>query len=98
MSTQSFAAAHSLPTLSRRTAELIATAILVIAIALVVVALNSGTTAPLNLAHATRITPAGVNTAQSAGTLNYPHSFAPSGSVSGGVAVAVNNTPFAGHR
>lgn len=102
MSTQSFASAHSLPSLPRRLAALIAAAIVAIAVGLTVVALNSGTTQPNTITPASRvvvksITPAGVNTVQS--TLNLPHSFAPSGSVSGtGTGAVAPSTPFAGHR
>jgi hypothetical protein len=97
MSTPSFTA-QSLSTVSRRTMAIIAAAVAAVALALVLLTLNSGTTQPtpkpVNVAPAQSITPA-----QSVGTLNYRHSFAPAGNYTtqSGGAVAVS-TPFAGQR
>ena len=83
MSTPSFTA-QSLSTVSRRTVAIIAAAVGAIALALVLLALNSGTTQPttvklVNATPVTSITPAGTDTAQNRGTLNYGHSYAPAG-------------------
>ena len=73
MSTPSYTA-QSLSTVSRRTMAIIAAAVGAVALAVVLLALNSGTTQPttLKLFNATpvkSITPAGAGTAQNRGTL-----------------------------
>ena len=98
MSTPSFTA-QSLSTVSRRTVAIIAAAVGAVALALVLLALNSGTTQPttFKLVNATpvkSITPAGADMAQNRGTQNYGHSYAPAGNY----AVVAATTPFAGHR
>jgi hypothetical protein len=103
MSTPSFTA-QSLSTVSRRTLAVIAAAVAAVALAFVLLALNSGTTRPttVKLVNATpvkTITPAGADTAQNLGTLNYGHSFAPAGNYTAQSASSVAApTPFAGHR
>jgi hypothetical protein len=90
MSTPSFTA-QSLSTVSRRTVAILAAAVAAVALALVVLALSSGTKQPTT-ANAKPVT--STPPAQSIGTLNYRHSFAPAGNYT---PVAVN-TPFAGQR
>ena len=102
MSTPSFTA-QSLSTVSRRTVAIIAAAVGAVALALVLLALNSGTTQPttvklVNATPVTSITPAGTDTAQNRGTLNYGHSYAPAGNYTAQPSVVAATTPFAGHR
>ena len=103
MSTPSFTA-QSLSTVSRRTVAIIAAAVGAVALALVLLALNSATTQPttVKLVNATpvkSITPAGADMAQNRGPLTYGHSYAPAGSYAAqSPSVVAATTPFAGHR
>ncbi len=103
MSTPSFTA-QSLSTVSRRTVAIIAAAVGAVALALVLLALNSATTQPttvklVNATPVTSITPAGADMAQNHGALNYGHSYAPAGNYPAqSRSVVAAATPFAGHR
>ena len=80
MSTPSFAHAQSLSPFSHRAAAVIAAAVGALAVLVVVLALNTGTTqstslSPTGATPVHSITPAGANMAQGSG-LTYRHAFA----------------------